>query len=94
MSREMSAESPGSNNVVMIDNPPDPGRLFVEGARRKLFEARAALQKSPLHKATGPLDGGLGEIDVLADYARALRIAPTATAGEPAAADEPALVSH
>ncbi len=66
----------------------------VEGARRKLFEARAALQKSPLHKASGPLDGGLGEIDVLADYARALRIAPTATAGEPAAADEPALVSH
>ncbi|MGN6518219.1 MAG: hypothetical protein ACTHK2_02205 [Dokdonella sp.] len=48
----------------------------VEGARRKLFEARAALQKSPLHLAKGPLDGGLGEIDVLADYARALRIPP------------------
>lgn len=66
----------------------------VEGARRKLFEARAVLQKSPLHKASGPLDGGLGEIDVLADYARALRIAPGAAAGEPARAEEPALESH
>lgn len=66
----------------------------VEGARRKLFEARAALQKSPLHKASGPLDGGLGEIDVLADYARALRIAPGTAAGEPARAEEPALESH
>jgi two-component system, NtrC family, sensor kinase len=46
----------------------------VEGARRKLFEARAALQKNPLHAATGALDGGLGEIEVLADYARALRL--------------------
>lgn len=48
----------------------------VEGARRKLFEARTALTKSPLHAATGALDGGLGELDVLADYARALRIPP------------------
>lgn len=68
----------------------------VEGARRKLFEARAALQKSPLHAATGPLDGGLGEIDVLADYARALRIAPAATAGvaEPVHVEEPAVEPH
>jgi len=67
----------------------------VEGARRKLFEARAALQKSPLHKAAGPLDGGLGEIEVLADYARALRIPlpTTPDAGVPAA-DEHALESH
>jgi hypothetical protein len=74
----------------------------VEGARRKLFEARAALQKSPLHLAKGPLDGGLGEIDVLADYARALRIAPAdaAPAAPPVppaataiAADEPTLAS-
>lgn len=68
----------------------------VEGARRKLFEARAALQKSPLHLAKGPLDGGLGEIDVLADYARALRIPPAeaAPAVAPApAADEPTLAS-
>ena len=50
----------------------------VEGARRKLFEARIALQKSPLHKSAGPLDGGLSEIEVLADYARALRIPPAA----------------
>ena len=68
----------------------------VEGARRKLFEARAALQKSPLHAATGPLDGGLGEIDVLADYARALRIAPAAAtaAGEPARVEESVAESH
>jgi len=63
----------------------------VEGARRKLFEARAALQKSPLHKSASPLDGGLGEIDVLADYARALRIAPAATAGEAGGAEETAM---
>ena len=49
----------------------------VEGARRKLFEARAALQKNPLHAAAGALDGGLGEIEVLADYARALRMPET-----------------
>ncbi|HEY6941932.1 hypothetical protein [Dokdonella sp.] len=61
----------------------------VEGARRKLFEARAALQKSPLHLAKGPLDGGLGEIDVLADYARALRL-PTTDIAAPAPAATPA----
>jgi hypothetical protein len=52
----------------------------VEGARRKLFEARAALQKNPLHAAAGALDGGLGEIEVLADYARALRMPETMVA--------------
>lgn len=56
----------------------------VEGARRKLFEARAALQKNPLHAAAGALDGGLGEIEVLADYARALRV-PVAGAADVAA---------
>lgn len=56
----------------------------VEGARRKLFEARAALQKNPLHVAAGALDGGLGEIEVLADYSRALRM-PDASAVEAAA---------
>ena len=56
----------------------------VEGARRKLFEARAALQKNPLHATTGALDGGLGEIEVLADYSRALRM-PDATEVEAAA---------
>jgi hypothetical protein len=66
----------------------------VEGARRKLFEARAALQKSPLHLAKGPLDGGLGEIDVLADYARALRIPPADAAPVAApAADESTFAS-
>lgn len=46
----------------------------VEGARRKLFEARAALEKSPLHSGAVSLDGGRDEVEVLADYARALRL--------------------
>jgi len=46
----------------------------VEGARRKLFQARAELQKSPLHVDANAIDGGLEEIEVLADYARALRV--------------------
>ena len=50
----------------------------VEGARRKLFEARAALEKSPLHSGASSLDGGRDEVEVLADYARALRL-PVAT---------------
>lgn len=56
----------------------------VEGARRKLFEARAALQKNPLHAGEGALDGGLGEIEVLADYARALRMPEPTPASAPA----------
>lgn len=56
----------------------------VEGARRKLFEARAALQKNPLHATTGALDGGLGEIEVLADYSRALRMPDAAGVEAPA----------
>ena len=72
----------------------DQHMSHVEGARRKLFEARAALQKSPLHLAKGPLDGGLGEIDVLADYARALRIPPADAAPVAApAADESTFAS-
>jgi hypothetical protein len=65
----------------------------VEGARRKLFEARSALQKSPLHSGAGPLDGGLGEIEVLADYARALRIPPPASDADARNADEHVLAS-
>ncbi|RYD14134.1 MAG: hypothetical protein EOP90_15100 [Lysobacteraceae bacterium] len=61
----------------------------VEGARRKLFEARAALQKNPLHAGEGALDGGLGEIEVLADYARALRM-PEPTSESAPALPEPA----
>jgi hypothetical protein len=66
----------------------------VEGARRKLFEARAALQKSALHKSAGPLDGGLGEIEVLADYARALRIPPPVSDERAPSVGEHALESH
>ncbi len=52
----------------------------VEEARRRLFEARAALEKSPLHKRADALDGGLGGIRMLADYAQALRQPPEAVA--------------
>lgn len=52
----------------------------VEGARRKLFEARAALEKSPLHSGAVSLDGGRDEVEVLADYARALRLPVVVTA--------------
>jgi hypothetical protein len=48
-----------------------------------------------LHKAAGPLDGSLGEIDVLADYARALRIPPPPAPDEGApGTDQHALESH
>lgn len=60
----------------------------VEGARRKLFEARAALEKSPLHSGAGSLDGGRDEVEVLADYARALRLPVAATSAAPAIDDE------
>jgi two-component system NtrC family sensor kinase len=66
----------------------------VEGARRKLFEARTALQGSALHAAQVPLDGSRGEIDVLSDYARALRTPPPASAPATAGADEVHLDDH
>lgn len=52
----------------------------VETARRRLFEARASLEKNPLHKGAHALDGGLGGIKVLTDYARALRVSPEVAA--------------
>ena len=56
----------------------------VEGARRKLFEARAALEKSPLHSGAVSIEGGRDEVEVLADYARALRLPVTAAMPAPA----------
>ena len=44
----------------------------VEGARRKLFEARTAVEKNPLHKQTDALDAGLGELQALAAYTSSL----------------------
>ncbi|GAA0715949.1 HAMP domain-containing sensor histidine kinase [Dokdonella soli] len=44
----------------------------VEGARRKLFEARAALERHPLHKGAGALAESLGGARALADYAQGL----------------------
>jgi len=45
----------------------------VEGARRKLFEARALLTTHALHKGQAALGGGLGQIRALADYSRSLQ---------------------
>ena len=57
----------------------------VEGARRKLFESRTAVEKHPLHSAADALGGTLDELHALTAYARELR-AP-GTAGADAAAD-------
>ena len=57
----------------------------VEGARRKLFESRTAVEKHPLHSAADALGGTLDELHALTASARELR-AP-GTAGADAAAD-------
>jgi hypothetical protein len=44
----------------------------VEGARRKLFETRSALEKSPLHHGAGALGVSLGDLEDLAGCARGL----------------------
>ncbi|MEO7325117.1 MAG: hypothetical protein ABIW82_09850 [Dokdonella sp.] len=48
----------------------------VEGARRKLFEARSALEKNPLHNGTGALGVGLVDLSNLAGFVRNLRAVP------------------
>ena len=53
----------------------------VEGARRKLFEARTNVEKHPLHSATDALDSGLGDLRGLVDYAGDLRQSAAATHG-------------
>lgn len=44
----------------------------VEGARRKLFEARTAVEKNPLHKQSDALDTGASELQVLSAYTSTL----------------------
>lgn len=44
----------------------------VEGARRKLFEARTAVEKNPLHKQADALNAGLGELQTLSAYTSTL----------------------
>jgi hypothetical protein len=48
----------------------------VEGARRKLFETRGALEKNPLHHGAGALAVGLGALEDLVAYVRGLRSPP------------------
>lgn len=44
----------------------------VEGARRKLFETRSAVEKNPLHKQADALSAGLDELQTLSAYTSAL----------------------
>ena len=48
----------------------------VEGARRKLFETRTAVEKNPLHKQADALAGSLDELQALTEYTRGLLAAP------------------
>ncbi|HEY0178317.1 MAG TPA: hypothetical protein VGC30_01655, partial [Dokdonella sp.] len=45
----------------------------VEGARRKLFDARAALEKHPLHRDADALDDAAGTLRELEELARSVR---------------------
>lgn len=58
----------------------------VEGARRKLFETRSAVENNRLHKNAGALDDVLAELDALAEHADSLirAHAPTAAVRESA----------
>lgn len=55
----------------------------VEGARRKLFEARSALEKNPLHNGTGALGVGLADLRGLSDFVRNLLAVPAPVVPEP-----------
>lgn len=44
----------------------------VEGARRKLFETRTAVENNPLHKQADALTGSLDQLQTLIEYARGL----------------------
>jgi hypothetical protein len=72
----------------------------VEGARRKLFEARTAVEKHPLHKGSETLGGSVGEVRMLSDYAHSLRVAAVlapddeAPAGADAAETPPAAAAN
>ncbi|MEO5624115.1 MAG: hypothetical protein ABJB02_03245 [Dokdonella sp.] len=63
----------------------------VEGARRKLFEARSALEKNPLHVAPIMAISPVDDVQALIDYVRALP-AQAATAAAPALAIDDAVI--
>ena len=48
----------------------------VEGARRKLFQTRTAVENNPLHKQADALTGSLDQLQTLTEYARGLLAAP------------------
>jgi hypothetical protein len=50
----------------------------VEGARRKLFESRSALEKNPMHNGTGALGVGLGDMEDLIGHVRTISAQPAA----------------
>lgn len=54
----------------------------VEGARRKLFEARSGVEKHPLHKGSEALGGSVGEVRTLSDYVHSLRASSKAADAE------------
>lgn len=64
----------------------------VEGARRKLFEARTAVEKNPLHKQADALTASLDQLKTLSEYARELLAARVhdGTIAAQAAHDQPA----
>jgi hypothetical protein len=50
----------------------------VEGARRKLFESRSALEKNPMHNGAGALAVGLGDMEDLIGHVRIIAAQPAA----------------
>lgn len=48
----------------------------VEGARRKLFESRSALEKNPMHNGAGALGVGLGDMEDLIGHVRTIAAQP------------------
>jgi two-component system NtrC family sensor kinase len=55
----------------------------VEGARRKLFESRGALEKNPLHNGAGALGVGLADLADLAGLVRNLQTPTPPVVPEP-----------
>ena len=52
----------------------------VEGARRKLFDARSALERNPLHVAGLALTSPADDVQAILDYVHALDMPPAAEA--------------
>jgi hypothetical protein len=66
----------------------------VEGARRKLFEARTALVQCALHVDTDALERGLDALQVLSGHAATLATTTASAAGPADAADAGARAPH